>query len=229
VILDKVDGLRLLEHYDLRVARSGYVDSAENAIAFATRRTARDGRLVPIVMRTVVPGRASPWNADAVEGPLESEAAIRNAFAKLAAKVEATGWRILAQDAVDRGTDVTVDGGQAEKLGHKVVGLTTPSHSAQRTIPLDDAEAEELVAHFRELHRSGAGGRTRRMVGRLLVRASRLFAASGVDAFKLSPVRIHENSYTVLDAVVTSQRHIHVKERADHDEKAVGYVPSGRQ
>jgi hypothetical protein len=229
MVLDKVEGLRLLEHYDLRVARSDYVDSAENAIAFATRRTARDGRLVPIVMRTVVPGRPSPWNADAVQGPLESETAIRNAYDGLAAKIEATGQRILAQDAVDRGTDVTVDGAEVEKVGHKVVGLTTPSHSARRTIPLDDAEADELVTHFRELHRRGRGERTRRMVARLLARASRFFEDSGIDGFKLSPVRIHENSYTVLDAVVTTQRRIHVKKRAAHDEKTVGFVPSGKQ
>jgi hypothetical protein len=46
MIVDTMEAFKALEHFGIHVARSKYVDSAEDAIAFAERRSARDPRLV---------------------------------------------------------------------------------------------------------------------------------------------------------------------------------------
>ena len=52
-----------------------------------------------------------------------------------------------------------------------------------------------------------------------------------VVSFTLGPVRIHENCYTVLDAVITLSGPIHSRKRLDahaHDRKG-RYQPAGQQ
>ena len=70
------------------------------------------------------------------------------------------------------------------------------------------------------------------MLEHLLMRVSQFFNDEpGVESFTLSPLRIHENSYTVLDAIVRLSGPIHSRTRLDahaHDRKG-HYQPSGRQ
>ena len=58
--IDKLNGLNLLDRYDIRVVRAKYVDSPEDAIAFAVRRTAQDERAMPIELCVVSADGAVP-------------------------------------------------------------------------------------------------------------------------------------------------------------------------
>jgi hypothetical protein len=78
MIVDKAEGLIALERAGIRVARFAYADSAEDAIAFAGRRTAEDERFVPITLRL-----ASRTQADRGEQSLLGEAGIREAYVRL--------------------------------------------------------------------------------------------------------------------------------------------------
>jgi hypothetical protein len=230
MILDKVDGFDALAHYGIHVARSEYVDSPEGAIAFAARRTATDARMVPIVLWTVEAGVGAPGRRSAVSGSLEGVQAIRQAYAALAANLDLEQARVLAQEAVDAGTDIAIRG--HVDRGHKVVVLGTVQHGAEHPIPLDGAAAETLVLNFRPYHHHGASEKNRRMLEHLLLRVSEFFANDDVERFELDPVRVHENTYAVLDASITARRPLHIAERLSHharDAKEYGFRPSGTQ
>ncbi len=100
--LDTLVAFELLREHGLRVARSKYVDSAEDAISFAERRDAADPRFGPIVLR--VAGLPPNWR---LVRQFESEAAIRKSYALVA--MEAAGSHVLAQ-SLPSGTDVKIVG-----------------------------------------------------------------------------------------------------------------------
>ena len=98
-------------------------------------------------------------------------------------------------------------------------------------MPLGEAGAEYLATHFQAHHHHGANDKGRRMLEHLLLHVATFFEDSGVSDFSLG-VRLHENSYTVLDAVMKAPRALHLKERLDphaHDRKAADYHPAGRE
>lgn len=218
--LDRIDALNVLDHYGIRVVRAKHVDSAEDAIAFAGRRDARDPREVPVVLRAS--GRT--------EGPLRDAHAIRAAYERLSASAEPSAVRIDVEEDIGPGTDVTIAG--RSEGGTRFLALGTGEHRVERMLPLDAAGAEILAEHYRPYHHRGPRERERRMLEHLLMRVSELFAELEIDTLALDPVRLHENAYTVLDAVISAPAHLHLEERlARHamDRKSYDYHPSGRQ
>lgn len=218
-MLDQVETLEALAACGIQVARTKYVDSAEDAIAFASRREARDPRLVPILLRVDIPG-AYPI------GPLRNDRAIRRAFEKLSAGGSQT--RILAQVATELGTELVIEG-HAEEGAGKVIELRGQSHGITRMLPLDEAGARALVEHYRGFGHHGKSEREQRMLEHLLLRAAAFYEQEEVSAFRLDPVRLHGGTYTVLGASVILSAPIHLVPRADHDRKAEGYHPAGKQ
>ena len=227
--IDVIEAFKVLTHYGIHVARSKVVDSAEDAIAFAERRTAKDPRFIPIVLRRIGSGEASGDANLAVAGAaLHTEDAIRQAYATLTAA--GADEKILAQTATDPGTDITIAGRTDDTLG-KVIALSNATHSVDHMIPLGAAGAEVLALNSQGFHHHGASEKARRMLEHLLIRASALFEKTPVTAFRLA-VRLHENSYTVMNASMTSPKALHLKVRLDRhaqDKRGEGYHPSGKQ
>lgn len=212
--VDKMEAFAALEHYDIRVARSKYVDSAEDAVAFAERRNAPDPRLVPIVLRPS-------------DTPLETVEAIRQAYD---VRRRASAEPILAQVAVPPGTDIYISGKSDNALG-KTMTLHSASHAVQRSVPLGPEGAQVLATGYEGYGHHGLRESARRMLEHLLLHVSDFFEESGVDEFRLD-VRLHENEYTVFDASMTAHKALHVKHRLDpraHDRKGDEYHPAGRQ
>jgi hypothetical protein len=197
MIIDTIEAFKLLTHYGIRVARSKFVDSAEDAIAFAERRTAKDPRLVPIVLRPD-------------ETALHDENAIRQAYAR---RAQDGNGKILAQTATDPGTEIGIAGRTDD--GQKLIALQTANHTIERMAPLDSAGAEVLALNLQDFQHRGSSEKKHRMLEHLLLRVSALFEETPVTAFRLT-VRLHENSYTVLDASMTSPKALHLKERLGH-------------
>lgn len=229
MIIDKLEAFKALEHYDIRVARSKYVDSAEDAIAFAERRDARDPRLVPIVLR--VPSEGIERRAVlAAEKRLGTEEAIRRAYQALVARVGTNGTRIVAQTATEPGSDLVISGRTDDALG-KTIAVNSADHTVERMIPLDTAGAEALALHFEGHHHHGSREQVRRMLEHLLGKVSTLFEQTPVTRFSLA-VRLHANEYTVLDASLTSPKALHLKERLAahaHDRKGDDFHAAGRR
>lgn len=226
--VDTIAAFEALEHYDVRVARTRYVDSAEAAIAFAQRRDARDPRSVPIVLRV---SSTKPLDREtlAAEHPLETEAAIRRAYERIAR--EAGTARVLAQAATPAGTDVVISGETDTDLGKKTIVLESATHGVRRMIPLGSEGAEVLANHFEGYGHHGSREQVRRMLAHLLEKVSAFFEETPVTAFQLA-VRLHENEYTVRDAAMTSSTPLHLRRRLDsraHDRKGDEFHPAGRQ
>jgi hypothetical protein len=175
-----------------------------------------------------MPGQAEPRHAVGVPHP--SDETIRQAYAVLTANLDPTQTRALAQEAVEPGTDVALEGRVDQVQRRKIVTLRSTQLSADGALPLDAAAAESLVSSFRPLHHQPE--KNRKMLEHLLLRAAEFFENDDVEQFKLDPLRIHQNTYTVLDASVTVRRPLHLKERLSHhahDAKEYGFRPSGRQ
>jgi len=217
--IDTIESFKVLKHYGIHAARSKIVDSPEDAIAFAERRDSPDPRFMPIVLRGSTSGAAS--------AALSSEDAIRRAYEYLTQGESEP--KILAQEVTDAGTDIVIAG--RTDAAEKIVAVRTAGQSAERMIPLDSAGAEWLASNYLSYHHHGTSEKARRMLEHLLLRFSEFFEHSAVAEFRTT-VRLHENSYTLLDAAMTAPRALHLRERLAphaHDRKSEDYHPAGRQ
>jgi hypothetical protein len=220
--IDKIEGFAALEHYGIRVARSKYVDSAEDAVAFAERRNAPDPRFVPIVLHQ--PASAP---AERPEAALETVDGIRRAYEHLRRH---SGNPILAQEYVAPGTDIAISGKTGDG-GIRTIEVRSAAHAVQRMCPLGPDGAEALASNYEGYGHHGKRESARRMLEHLALKVSEFFEHSGVHEFRLD-VRLHENAYTVFDASMTSLAPLHVKKRLDaraHDRKGDEYHSAGRQ
>ena len=213
--------LEALAHYDVRVARTALVDSAEGAIAFAQRREAADHRLVPIVLFDAThPLSKAQWTA------LEDEGTIRETFDRLRS---GGAQQIVAQIAEPLGETLTIRGERRESAG-RIISLASATHVVERTIPLGELGAQEMASNYEGYGHHGHRESQRRMIAHLLERASRFFEESELTAMRIV-VRLHENDYTTIDASCTPPpKHLHERlaHRA-HDRKGDDYHPAGKQ
>jgi len=219
-----IEALNILKEFGVRVARTGVVDSPEDAIAFAERRTAKDPRFMPIVLRKIASGAAGH---PAPAAALHTEDAGRRAFVDVAGE---SGGKALAQLATEPGTDITV-AGRTDEVRGKTLTLSSATHSVEAMVPLGSAGAEMLTLNLQAFHHRGSSEKAHRMLEHLLLRVSDFFEEMPVTEFQLA-VRLHENSYTVLDASMTSPKALHAKQRLGRhaqDKRGAGYHPSGRQ
>lgn len=132
--LDTLEAFEALRRHDIRVARARYVDSPEDALAFAERRNAADPRFLPIVLR--VAGRGS-GNMETPRVLVDPDA-VRQEFVAL--RIDRSG-RILAQAASPAGTDVVMRGATAR--GHKHIVVDREIHG------LPNSE-RAMIAHLQE-------------------------------------------------------------------------------
>lgn len=229
MVIDRIVVLESLAQHEVRVARSKYVDSAEDVLAFAARRNAKDPRILPIRLYGAFPGVALNCTPAFSEAPFTDAQAIQDAYRRLAPKVAAAGGRVLAQIAIERGSDLAIECHVDAALG-KIIVLRSATHSVQRMVPLDTAGAAYLAANFQGHEHHGSREQNRRMLEHLLIRVSGFFEECGAERLELDPVRLHEHAYTVLDAIVASQHPMHVKhvEAGGRDRKG-HYHPSGQQ
>jgi len=228
MILDRIAALDALDHYDIRVVRSKFVDSPQDAMTFAARRTARDARAVPIVLALVGPtGSVHKRSAhDAV--PLRDRDAIQRAYLACSMMTKSFNERILAFEYVPLGTDISIVGRTAEG-GQKYLGLKHAGHGLERLVPIEDVGAAELATNLLERHYRGAGEKQRHMVEHLVLRASALFERPEVLALDLT-IRLHDNTYTALEASIDAT-HLRLEKRLDryaYDRESYGYHPAGR-
>lgn len=214
--VDVIDAFTLLKEYGIIVSRAGYVDSAENALVFANRR--------PIVLYGL---SANGHGYDPAHGePASGDAAIRASYNRLSATY---GTKLFAHEDIERGTDITVYGN--ERNAGKLLKFISGAHSVERMCPVSEDAAESMLAEFRSHRALGSNEKAVRTLAHLFVKTSKMYCESGIDAFKLL-VRVHDNGYKVIDAVMTAERMPKIKARLGHhalDRKSYDYRPSGNQ
>jgi hypothetical protein len=231
MIIDYIEALGVLEHAGIRVVRAKYVDSAQDAVGFATRREARDPRVMPIVLSCVPGDAAAAESNPPANGALHTSEAIQAAHARLAAPAGTVSRRILAQEYVESGTDVAITY-RAEESGQKYLELRVGDHGTEQLLPINEAGVRILVENMFGYDHRGRSEKSRRMLGHLILRVCGLLDEFAIDTLELDPVRLHENTYTVIGATIGAPSRLHAGKRLSrhaHDRKAYGYRPSGRQ
>lgn len=214
--IDLIDAFTLLKEYGIVVARSAYVDSAENTIVFANRR--------PIVL---YPLRQDGRGYDPAHGERASgDESIRKSYGSLSAKF---GTRLFAHEEVERGSDITLSG-EVTRDG-KILRFISGSHSVERPCPLPEFAAESMLDELRSHKGLGSNEKSVRTLAHLFVKAAKMYFESGIEEFVLH-VRVHDNGYKVVDASMKTERMPKIKARLGHhalDRKSYDYHPSGKQ
>lgn len=214
--IDLIDALTLLKEYGIIVARTAYVDSAENTLVFANRR--------PIV---IYARRADEHGYDPASGErAPDDASVRTAYAKVSAKFHPP---LLAQDEVEHGSEIALSG--RETRDGKVLRFVSGSHTVERHCPLSESAAESMLDAFRSSKGLGSNEKAVRTLAHLFVKAAKMYSESGIVKFALR-VRVHDNGYKVIDAAMATERMPEIKARLGHharDRKSYDYHPSGRQ
>lgn len=190
-IIDFEDGLELLREHDIRVVRARVVESADDAVSFAARRT--------IDLRILAP---SDVDERTIEPGLRASDKIRGAYARLHERVLAhPGSRILARRILEVGNDVAIEGRDDADLG-RIVEIRSGDRAAHRLHPLGEQRAEAMLAELHaKLGVASSGARTR-MLAHLLLHVSSVFDDEAIERVVLDQVRVADNSYEVADAHV---------------------------
>lgn len=110
--------------------------------------------------------------------------------------------------------------------GEKNIAISIAHHRAERLWPIGQYEAQTIVD---ELHRRGlvpADEHVRRTLEHLLVHSSSLYDVDYVQAFRLGPLFLDGQGYTLRAATITAARHPHVVAPLAgdaHDRKAAAF------
>jgi hypothetical protein len=109
----------------------------------------------------------------------------------------------------------------------KIIDLRSGAHHAERLMPLEEFQAEEMVARFVSAHEHHGGEKELRTLAHLLVKVSHMYLESGIERCDLD-VSLHENGYSVRSAQIRSAHPLHVTKRVVHDPKQAIYQPTGK-
>lgn len=214
-------GRELLREHDVRVVRARVVDSAEDAIAFAARRT---------INLYALPVQNGALPSD-IEHDLRSTENIRRAFARLKERCLARpGSRVLARRILEEGTDLVIEARDDAKLG-RLIEIRGGGHVAHRLAPLGEDQAEAMLVEFHAKHGVASSEARTRMLAHLLIHVSDIFEDDAIDRMTLGQVRVADNTYEVVDVHVVAKKPLDLHRRLGrhaHDRKGF-YTPSGQQ
>jgi hypothetical protein len=216
MIIDTLETLELLRERGIHVARTRYVDSAEDAVFFSERQA--------IELRVIASGSEAP---DIVETKLKGDDTIRHAYDRVAPHAKAlTTGHVLAQLQVANGTDIAIEGRNDPKLG-RIIELRCGAHHVHRLHPLTEDLAESMLSDFHSKRGIAANEKATRMLVHLLERISSVYEDEAIERVLLDPIRLHDNSYHVLNATIASKRSLSLHKRLARDahDKKSAYSP----
>ena len=217
MIFETIDALELLREHGIRVVRSSYVDSAQDAVYFAEHR--------PISLRAVSSGHSA--NPPIAENDLCESQAIRHAYERIVSHVEkSANGHVLAQRTIEPGTDIAIECRNDPTLG-PIVEIRSGTHHAHRLAPIDELQAEAMLNEFHAKHGIAPAAKATRMLAHLLLRVGAVFAEDGIERVMLDPIRLHDSTYDVIGASVEARHPIALNRRLGkhaHDRRA-SYQP----
>jgi hypothetical protein len=208
MIIDTMEALEFLRQHGIRVAQTRYVDSGEDAIFFAGNR--------PIAL-CVAAGNAKT--------PLHTTDAIKEAYAHLSREASGIG-HVLAQQYIESGTDIAIEAYNDDAIG-RIVELQCGKHRAYRLHPLTKDLAESMLTEFRSKRNIAGTEKSAHMLEHLLLKVSEIYEDQTIIRLSLDPVRLHGNTYDVLEAKITTKSGLTIHPRlAPHARDKKGfYVP----
>jgi hypothetical protein len=195
MIVDTLTVLDLLRERGVRVARSRYVTTAKQAVAFAARG--------PIALR-LVPEFHGAGSSVSINDLTTSQ--MRHAYDRLAARAQKfAGGRILAQRMVDPGTDIAIRC-RADAAQGRIVEVRNGVHRVVGVAPLDVRQAQAVLTEFFEQAHVAFDPAAVRTLALLMVRVCAIFVNTASSRLTLDPVRLHKDNYDVIDATLEMRR-----------------------
>jgi hypothetical protein len=196
MIVDTLTVLDLLRERGVRVARSRYVTTAKQAVAFAARG--------PIALR-LVPGSYGSGSSLTIND-LTTSQMVRHAYDRLAAQAEKfAGGQILAQRMVGPGIDIAIRCRADAVLG-RIVEVRNGIHRAQGAAPLDACEAQAVLTEFFERAHLTYDPAAMRTLALLMVRVCAIFMNTASSRLTLDPIRVYADKYDVIGATLEMRR-----------------------
>jgi acyl-CoA synthetase (NDP forming)/GNAT superfamily N-acetyltransferase len=160
-----------------------------------------------VVLKADVPGLAHKADAGAVELDLRTEADVRSAYRRLAARFGERQRQVLVQPMIAGGTEVVVGVADDHVFGPLVVlglggpGAGVPADRAVKLTPLTDVDADLLIREIRGAPFRGSAGASVGALRELVLRVSRLADdLPEVTELELDPVIARADGAFVVDA-----------------------------
>ncbi|MGD0472714.1 MAG: acetate--CoA ligase family protein [Candidatus Velthaea sp.] len=196
MIVDTLTVLDLLRERGIRVARSRYVTSAKQAVAFAARG--------PIALRLVPPAYGADVSLALTD--LTSAQMVRRAYERIAAQAQKlAGGQILAQRMVECGTDIGIRCRADAALG-RIVEVRSGAHRVVGAAPVDLHQAQAVLANVFDKAQVALEPAALRALALVMVRVCAIFVNTASARLTLDPVRLHRDSYAVIDAKLEMPR-----------------------
>ncbi|MCW6160499.1 MAG: acetate--CoA ligase family protein [Candidatus Micrarchaeales archaeon] len=198
VLFDYDKAQRLLNRYKIRSIESRYVSSPEAAIKFADND--------PIVLKALTNKALHKTKSGLVVLNLSTDKEIRNAFNALSKKAARfKPYKILAQRMVKDGIEIILGGNTDPQFGKMVllglggIYVETFKDFALRTCPITRYDARSMLEQLKSRKIIAPDEKSSKMLEELLLKVSRMFAASEMKELDLNPIILHDGTYDAVD------------------------------
>lgn len=193
VLFDYDKAQRLLNRYKIRSIESRYVSSPEAAIKFADND--------PIVLKALTNKALHKTKSGLVVLNLSTDKEIRNAFNALSKKAARfKPYKILAQRMVKDGIEIILGGNTDPQFGKMVllglggIYVETFKDFALRTCPITRYDARSMLEQLKSRKIIAPDEKSSKMLEELLLKVSRMFAASEMKELDLNPIILHDGT-----------------------------------
>jgi hypothetical protein len=157
---------------------------------------------------------------------------IRVLLEKYAIAPPPTDARFLSHAQTDAGVPVMITARIDPELGPMLRASINGEH-AERACPLTEDAAMAIVEYLRSKRLIAGDAQAQRTLAHLLVKCGRMFAETGADELRLTPVYVAADGYRIHEVSMRTTKPIKAKPRLEGDAHDKGAVftarPTGRR
>lgn len=199
-MLDYMEAKKLLDKYGIHSVESKYVESADDACAFASGKK--------IVMKLISDKAVHKMREGLVKLDLQEKAEITDAFKDLEKKGDQKykPYKILAQRMEQGGVETIIGGNTDPQFGKIILAgmggiyVETFKDVEMKLCPITKGDCENMLNDLKSgkvITHNGAS--TKMLVGLLMKVSKMLMENKNVLELDLNPVMVKEDSYEVVD------------------------------
>lgn len=188
----------LLAKYRIKSIESKYVSSYGDAIKFAAGK--------PIVLKAISGKALHKAKSGLVLLGLSSDKEITEGFRDLSKRASKfKPYKILAQRMVKEGIEIIMGGNTDPQFGKMVllglggIYVETFKDFALRTCPITRSDARSMLEQLKSRKIIAPDEKSAKMLEDLLLKVSKMFAASKMQELDLNPIILHNGTYDAVD------------------------------
>ncbi len=188
----------LLKKYGIRSVGSKYVSTAVEAVQFAKGK--------PIVLKAISTRALHKSKSGLIQLNLQGEVEIKKAFTALTKKAgKFKPYKMQAQHMVKNGLEIIMGGNTDPQFGKLIlIGLggiyvETFKDFALRVCPITPRDARSMLNQLKSNGIIAPDDASKKMIGELLLKVSRLFYENDISELDLNPLILHDGTYDAVD------------------------------